>query len=68
MSANSNVLGRVKVKIGELERSIAYLTVEGESSCTLDKSDQQRILCMLAKTLDAMKARRIVLERLSQSD
>jgi hypothetical protein len=69
MSANSNELGRVKIKIGQLERSITDLRDgEGESSYTLDNSDQQRILCMLVKTLDALKARRIVLERLSQND
>jgi hypothetical protein len=68
MSATSDKLRRVKVRIGDLERSVTNLEGRGTSFHALDECDRQQILWMLVKTLEAMKARRIVLERLVRSD
>ena len=69
MSANSDELRRVTVRIGDLERSVTDLQEgRGRTIYALDKSDRLRILCMLVKTLEAMRARKIVLEQASPSD
>jgi hypothetical protein len=69
MRTTRDELRRVRVRIGDLERSLNDLWEgQGESSHALDKGDRQRILCLLTNTLDAMRARRTVLERLRRSD
>jgi hypothetical protein len=68
MSATTDQLTKVESRIGELERSVTNVQEGRESSLhVLDESDRHQILCMLVKTLEAMKARRLVLERLGRS-
>ena len=68
MSATTDQLTKVESRIGELERSVTNVQEGRESSLhVLDESDRKQILRMLVKTLEAMKARRLVLERLGRS-
>jgi hypothetical protein len=68
MSAITHELSKVESCICDLERSVTNVQEGRESSLhVLDESDRKQILCMLVKTLEAMKAQRLVLERLGRS-